>query len=114
MKHYESLFVLKPTLTEEETAARINFIKETIAKNGGEITGQTDIGTRKLAYPIGKFERGHYFVIYFKAPASSVIELERIYRITEDVIRFMTVKFENKKEIASWDKMVAKTKTAAA
>ena len=106
MRHYETLFVLKPTLTEEESAARFNFIKEVIEKNGGEIAAYEDFGVRKLAYPIQKYERGHYYVIYFKAPSSTVLELERIYRITEDVIRFLTVKYETKKDIAAWEKMV--------
>ncbi len=108
MRYYETLFVLKPTLTEEETQARFNFIKEVIEKNGGEVAGHEDFGVRRLAYPIQKFERGHYFVIYFKAPSQTVRELERIYRITEDVIRFLTIKYETKKDIAAWEKMVQK------
>ncbi len=110
MKHYETLFVLKPTLTEEETKARFDFIKEVIEKNGGETVAFEDFGVRKLAYPIQKFERGHYFVIYFKSPANTVRELERIYRITEDVIRFLTIKYETKKDIAAWEKMVERAK----
>ncbi len=105
MRYYETLFVLKPTLTEEESQARFNFIKEVIEKNGGEIVAYEDIGVRKLAYEIQKFERGHYYIIYFKAPPATVRELERIYRITEDVIRFLTIKYETKKDIAAWEKM---------
>jgi small subunit ribosomal protein S6 len=110
MKHYETLFVLKPTLTDEEKEQKFNFIKEVITKNGGEIVASEEIGTRKLAYPIEKFERGHYYIIYFKAPANSVKELERIYRITEEVIRFITIKYETDKDIKSWEKMVERAK----
>jgi small subunit ribosomal protein S6 len=110
MRHYETLFVLKPTLTDEEKAARFEFIKETIEKNGGQIVATEDIGVRKLAYPIQKFERGHYYIIYFTAPSQTVRELERIYRITEDVIRFLTIKYETKKDIAAWEKMVERAK----
>lgn len=110
MRHYETLFVLKPTLTEEESKNRFNFIKEVIERNGGEVVAYQDFGVRKLAYPIQKFERGNYFVIYFNSPASTVKELERIYRITEDVIRFLTIKYETKKDIAAWEKMVQKAK----
>ncbi len=110
MRHYETLFVLKPTLTEEEAKAKFEFIKDVIKNNGGEIVATEDIGVRKLAYPIEKFERGHYYIIYFKAPASAVRELERIYRITEDVIRFLTIKYETKKDIQAWEKMVERAK----
>ncbi len=110
MRHYETLFVLKPTLTDEETKERFEFIKNTIENNGGEIVATEDIGVRKLAYPIQKFERGHYFIIYFKAPSQTVRELERIYRITEDVIRFLTIKYETHKDIRAWEKMVERAK----
>lgn len=105
MKHYEILFITKPTLTEEEDKVRVDFVKEVIEKNGGEIASVVEMGKRKLAYKIGKFERGTYFVIYFKAPAQLLAELNRVIRIQEDIIRFMVVKYENKKEVAAWEKM---------
>ncbi|MEE6590207.1 30S ribosomal protein S6, partial [Campylobacter coli] len=101
MKHYEVLFILKPTLTEEEVNAKLEFVKEVLVKNGAEIETVVPMGTRKLAYKIKKYERGTYFVIYFKAPTNLIAELERILRITEEVIRFLIVKYENKKEIAA-------------
>ncbi len=103
MKHYELLIVLKPTLTEEETQAKVDFVKEVLEKNGAEIAAIDDRGMRKLAYEIQKHQRGHYFVFYFKAPPSSINEIERIVRITEEIIRFLTVKYENKKEIKQWE-----------
>jgi len=75
MRHYETLFVLKPTLTDEEKQQKIDFIKEVITKNGGQIVATEDIGVRKLAYPIQKFERGHYYIIYFTAPSETVREV---------------------------------------
>lgn len=105
MRHYELLFILKPTLTEDEVKVKADFIKEIITKNGGEIANVVEIGTRKLAYKIEKYERGTYFVIYFKAPTQLIAELVRNLRITEEVIRFLPVKYENKKEIAAWEKL---------
>ena len=105
MRHYELLFILKPTLTEDEVKVKADFIKEIITKNGGEIASVGEMGTRKLAYKIDKYERGTYFVIYFKAPTQLIAELVRNLRITEEVIRFLPVKYENKKEIAAWDKL---------
>ena len=105
MGHYELLFILKPTLTEDEVKVKADFIKEIITKNGGEIANVVEMGTRKLAYKIEKYERGTYFVIYFKAPTQLIAELVRNLRITEEVIRFLPVKYENKKEIAAWEKL---------
>lgn len=105
MKHYELLFILKPTLTEDEAKVKVDFIKEVITKNGGEIASVVEMGTRKLAYKIDKYERGTYVVIYFTAPTSLTAELVRNVRITEEVIRFLTVKYENKREIAAWEKL---------
>ncbi len=105
MKHYEILFILKPTLTEDETKARADFISEIITKNGGEIAKVVEMGSRKLAYTIDKYERGTYFVIYFKAPPALIAELTRILIITEDVIRYMNLKYSTKREIAAWEKL---------
>lgn len=105
MKHYEVLFILKPTLTEEEVSAKLDFVKEVLAKNDALIESVVEMGTRKLAYKIKKYERGTYFVIYFKAAPSFISELERVLKITEEVIRFLIVKYENKKEVAAWEKL---------
>ncbi len=110
MKHYELLITLKPTLTEEESKSKVALMKEVLEKNGSEIASIVEMGTRKLAYAVQKFERGTYVVFYFKAPASSIAEIERVIRINEEIIKFMTVKFENKKEISHWEKLVNPTK----
>lgn len=107
-RHYELLFVLKPTLVEEELQAKITFLKEILEKNGADISAFQDMGTRKLAYKVQKFERGYYGVFYFTAPTSSILEVERNLRISEDFIKFMSVKYENTVEMAYWNKAVEK------
>ncbi len=111
MKHYELLFVVKPTLTEEEMKAKFDFIKNVVETNGCEIKAVNDMGIRKLAYEIEKHERGHYFVLYFTAEPSALEEILRNLRLTEEILRFLNVKFEKKKEIAQWEKLA---KAAAA
>ncbi len=108
MRHYELLTVLKPTLTEEETKAKVDFVREILEKNGAQIAAFQEMGTRRLAYPIQKLERGYYSVFYFTAPTSAILEVERLIRITEEFIRFMSVKYENQKEMAYWKKQVEK------
>ena len=99
------MFILKPTLTEEETVAQIELVKSIIEKNGGEIITCDDMGTRPLAYEIEKNKRGYYFVAYFKGEPKGILEIERQYRINENIIRFIFIKYESKKEIAAWTKM---------
>jgi small subunit ribosomal protein S6 len=110
MKHYETLFVLKPTLTDEEIAKNIEAVQNVITSNGGEIAATDKLGTRDLAYEVQKNKRGYYTIIYYKAPGSAIFEIERNLRINEDVIRFITVKYENKKEQKIWEKQVSEVK----
>jgi small subunit ribosomal protein S6 len=105
VKHYELLFVLKPTLTEEELKAKFDFISSVLTTNGCEIKSVNNMGVRKLAYEIDKFERGYYFVIYFVADPSSLDEILRHLRLTEEILRFLNIKFETKKEISYWEKI---------
>eukprot|EP01156_Anaeramoeba_ignava_P001488 Anaeramoba_ignava/a1483_742.p2 GENE.a1483_742~~a1483_742.p2 ORF type:complete len:119 (-),score=8.94 a1483_742:859-1215(-) len=105
IRHYETMFIVKPTLTEEEIQAQIATVKGNIEKNGGEIVSCDDMGTRQLAYEIDKQKRGYYYVIYFKAPSESINELERNYRVNENIMRFIFVKYESKAEIKQWSAM---------
>jgi small subunit ribosomal protein S6 len=99
------MFIVKPTLTEEEIKSQIETVKGNIEKNGGEIVACDDMGSRELAYEIKKNKRGYYYVIYFTAPSESIVELERNYRINENILRFIFVKYESKTEVAQWTKM---------
>jgi len=107
MNHYETLFVVKPTLTDEETKAQIEKTLAIITDHDGEIVATNDMGMRKLAYPVEKNERGYYTVTYYKAAGTVIAELERQMRYNEDILKFMTVKYTKKKEIVQFDKQVA-------
>ena len=108
IRKYETMFIVKPTLTEDEIKARIEFVKDTLAKQGADIKAVEDMGMRELAYNIEKHARGYYTVLYFTAEANAIKELERVYGITEDIIRFNVVKYEKQVETAAWDNMVKK------
>jgi len=109
MTSYELLFILKPTLTEEEIQAQIDSVKSDIAAFGGEVLAvdTTTLGMRKLAYEIDKNPRGYYVIVYHKSPTSSIAELERKLRYNENVLRFLTIKYTKKKDLVYYDKMVA-------
>ncbi|GIU01591.1 30S ribosomal protein S6 [Sulfurovum sp. TSL6] len=114
MTCYETLFVVKPTLTEEEIAAQITKVKDILAKEGAELVGTNDMGMRKLAYQVEKHNRGYYTVLFYKAAGSTIEELERNLKISEDIIKFLTVKYTKQKEIAQFDKLVAEANKSAA
>ena len=110
MRNYETLFVLKATLTEEEVTKQIDSIESIIVANGADVVAIDKIGIRDLAYEIQKNKRGNYTIVYYKAPGSAIKEIERNLRINEDVIRFLSVKYENKKEQNIWEKLVSDVK----
>lgn len=107
MNCYETLFVVKATLTEQEIVAQITKIKDVIAKEGGELVATNDMGIKKLAYPVEKQLRGYYTVLYYKANGASIAEIERNLKINEDIIKFLTIKYGTKKELVQFDKQIA-------
>ncbi|WP_373036587.1 30S ribosomal protein S6 [Sulfurimonas sp.] len=114
MRNYENLVIVKPTFTAEEIQSSINAIEETITSNGGEIATTDSMGMRKLAYPINKNERGYYHVIYYSIAPSAISEIERRFRINEDLLRFVTIKYDTNREVAAWNQLVEKAQKKAA
>lgn len=110
MNFYETLFVVKPTLTEEEITAQINKIKDVLTKENAELIAEDAMGMRKLAYPVDKHLRGYYTVLYYKAEGASIAEIERNLKINENIIKFLSVKYSKKKEIAQFEKMTEAAK----
>ena len=113
MRHYENLVIVKPTLTEEEIKNSIAAIEEVITSNGGEIVARDSMGMRKLAYPIDKNPRGYFHVVYYTIKPSAIEEIERRFRINEELLRFVTIKYDSKREVKAWNEMVEKTKKPA-
>ncbi|EDZ63742.1 ribosomal protein S6 [Sulfurimonas gotlandica GD1] len=114
MRNYENLVIVKPTFTAEEIQSSIKAIEEVITSNGGEIATTDSMGMRKLAYPINKNERGYYHVIYYSIAPSAISEIERRFRINEDLLRFVTIKYDTNREIIAWNKLVEKAQRKAA
>ncbi|WP_324171252.1 30S ribosomal protein S6 [Sulfurimonas sp.] len=114
MRKYENLVIVKPTFTAEEILSSIKAIEEIITSNGGEIATTDSMGMRKLAYPIDKNERGYYHVIYYSIAPSAITEIERRFRINEDLLRFVTIKYDTNREITAWNQLVQKAEKKAA
>ena len=99
MQLYESIFIINPNLTDEETAGIIKKMQDVVTKQGGEMTKFEDWGKKKLAYEIKKQKRGHYAFFQFKSAPGVVSELERTYKMTDSVIKFLTIKLEKELRI---------------
>ena len=113
MRHYENLVIVKPTLTEEEINNSIAAIEKVITANGGEIVARDAIGMRKLAYPIEKNPRGYFHVVYYTINPSAIEEIERRFRINEEMLRFITIKYDSKREVKAWHDLVEKANKPA-
>ena len=93
MNKYESVVIINPEVDEEGVKALENTFTDMINKNG-KVSKVDELGKKKLAYEVKKFAEGTYVVFYFEANTSLIAELERNYRITDEVIKFITVKLD--------------------
>lgn len=91
---YESVIILKATLTDEEVDAILEKVKALIEEKGGEIVSTDNWGKKKLAYEVQKERRGTYIVMHFKGTGATIFELERLYRFSESIIKFMNIRIE--------------------
>ncbi|WP_160680324.1 30S ribosomal protein S6 [Clostridium sp. C8-1-8] len=94
MRKYETIFILHPTLEEEVVKSSIEKFKGVIENGGGTIDNVDFWGKRKLAYEISKVNDGYYTLINFTAGPELPRELDRIFRITDGVLRHIIVKEE--------------------
>ena len=95
MRKYETIFILHPSLDEEAVKANIEKFKGVIENGGGTVENVDFWGKRKLAYEIAKVSEGYYTLINFTAGTELPKELDRVFRITDGVIRHIVVKQEN-------------------
>lgn len=93
MNKYETIFVIDATKTEEEITALVEKFKSLIEKYG-EIESVDEWGKRRLAYPINDRTEGYYVLVNFKANPDFPTELERVYGITDGIIRDIVVRRE--------------------
>lgn len=91
---YETIFVINPELTEEATKALVEKFTGIITNNGGTIDSIDEWGKRKLAYPIEDYTEGYYVLVNFTAEKTVPAELDRVYNITDGILRSIIVALE--------------------
>lgn len=96
MKHYEIMFIVRPTLGEDEVKKVVKDFSEIISKNGGKVTKEDNMGQRELAYEIKDFKSGYYFVFEVDAKDDKAInEFNRLALINTDIVRHLITKVED-------------------
>ena len=88
--NYEAVYILNPDLNEEQIAALVERFKSVVEANG-TVTEIDEWGKRRLAYPINDLNEGYYVLMTFTAAAAIPQELDRIFRITDGVMRSLIV-----------------------
>ncbi len=96
MRVYEELFIIKPGTPDEEIDAYTEQVKQVVASGGGTVDKLEKWGMRKLAYRVQKFHEGYYVLLHFTASADAVKEIERRMRVSDLVIKFLTVRVDQK------------------
>ena len=94
MNKYESVIIINPNVDEAGLKALEDKFTGLINENG-KVEKVDSMGKRKLAYEIKKFAEGTYLVFNFESKPEAIKELERVYRITDDVLKFIVIKKEN-------------------
>lgn len=93
MNKYESVVIINPNVDEEGIKKLVQKFTDLI-NTDGKVEKVDEIGKKKLAYEVKKNKEGYYVVFYFESNPNLISELERNYRITDEVIKFMSVKVE--------------------
>ena len=106
VRTYETVFITQPTLTEEEERTAIDALADVVSTGGGVFTVNDRMGRRRLAYPIQKFEDGVYTRFLYDSEPGVPKELDRRLRISDKVIRHMTVCLEPDWAVAAKEQAV--------
>ena len=94
MTKYESMLIARQDLGQSQVNDIVATLSDAIKKEGGEVVNVDNWGLKNLAYRIKKNRKGYYVVLNISAPANAIFEYERLARLNEDIIRYMTVKVD--------------------
>lgn len=95
MRNYEIMFIVRPTLGEDEVKKVVKNFENILTSNGAKVTEVTEMGQRELAYEIKNFKSGYYFVFEVEANDDKATkEFDRLALISNDIIRYLITKIE--------------------
>lgn len=94
--YYEFTYIINPVLEEDKFKETVDKVSKLIETNDGEIDEVDEWGLRQFAYDIDKKGSGYYVNMYFTAPTEAIASIERQLRIDDDILRYMTLKYDAK------------------
>jgi small subunit ribosomal protein S6 len=97
-RSYEVMFIVRPDMEEADVDKLIAGLEHTITQGGGTVKSTEKLGRRKLSYMVRKFADGNYVLLVIQAEGSLVAEVERRLRVTEPVIKFITVRMDEEEK----------------
>jgi small subunit ribosomal protein S6 len=104
MRHYETTYVLRPNLGEDLFTEIIERTNAIVTDHGGSVINIDRWGIKRLAYEVKKETQGCYIYMNYAAPGNTIKELERIFRIDDQVLRYLTVKLADEIDEAGVDR----------
>lgn len=107
MNYYEEVMILDANIDDNAVNETIDRVKNVIVSKGGEVLKTDNWGRRKLAYELNKHQKGNYVLLNFKSPPDTVLELEKLSKVVDPIIKFMVVRLTKKKQIEKMLKSVA-------
>lgn len=94
MPLYEHVFLARQDISAQQVEELTNSLTEVLSNNGGKVTKNEHWGLKSLAYRIRKNRKAHFTLLNIDAPHTAVAEMERLMRINEDILRFMTIRVD--------------------
>lgn len=101
MPLYEHVFISRQDLSNTQAEALIEEFSTVLSENGGSVVEQEYWGVKTMAYKVNKNRKGHYAFLKTDAPSAAIQEMERLMRLHEDVMRVLTIKMDEHKELPS-------------
>lgn len=92
MRQYETMYILKPDIEAEQTQEIVSKYQSLVSEHGGQIDQVQEMGKRRLAYEIDDYREGYYVLMQYSTDNNLMNELERVMKIEDSVLRFMTVR----------------------
>ncbi len=114
MTLYESIFILRASLTDSVASSILEKMKAVVEQHGATVLKAENCGKKKLAYEMKHDRRGTYMLLQFEADQGNVVgELERLYRLEESVLKFLTVKVDKELQAVAAAKAASEAEEAA-
>ena len=111
---YELMFIVRPDMAEEDQDKLISTLETAVTSSGGAVKSTEKMGKRRLAYTVRRFHDGLFILLTFEGSGGLVHELERRLRVTEPVIKFLSVRIDEEQKRLDKIKAIKDSKKKAA